>query len=87
MEKRAPKVYYVPERVGRNAILIFDAGYAGGDVHVYEYKESRSVKEIEEEMKAHLRVDKLSKEAEQDVVNTWIEKNFGLPMSWKLTPE
>lgn len=87
MDKREPKVYYLAERDDRKAILIFDAGHAGGDVHIYEHKESHSTKEIEKEMKAYLQVDKLSEEAMTNIVSMWVEKELGHSVSWKLTPE
>lgn len=87
MDKREPRVYYIPERDDRRAILVFDAGHAGGDVHVYEHKESRQANGIEAEVKVYLRVDELPREPETDAIRIWIEKEFGFPMSWKLVPE
>lgn len=87
MEKREPRVYYVQEREGRKAILVFDAGHAGGDVYVYEHKESNQTKDIEQEIMKYLHVDVLPKETKEEMVRIWVEKNFGTSMSWKLTPE
>ena len=87
MEKREAKVYYIPERENEKAIIIFDGGYAGGDVHIYEHKKSCSTEEIQEEIKAYLQTNKLPKEAKESIVSIWVEKNFGHLMSWKLTPE
>jgi len=81
MEKREPKVYYSAGREEKKAIVVFDAGHSGGDIHIYEHKESRSIKEIEEEMKSHLRVDKLSTEAKRSIVNMWVEREFGHSIS------
>lgn len=86
MEKREARVYYVQEREGRKAILVFDTGHAGGDVHIYEYKRSCSVKDIQEEIKTQFRVSTLSKAAQEAMVEMWIEKNIGFPISWKLIP-
>lgn len=86
MEKREPRVYYLAEREDRKAMLVFDAGHSGGDIHIYEHKETRPTKEIEEEIKAYLQVDKLSKEALENIVSMWVEKEFGHSMPWKLTP-
>jgi len=86
MEKREARVYYI-QREGKKAILVFDAGYAGGDVHIYEHKESCSAKEIEEEVRAYLQMNVPCKEASRAIVSIWVEKNFGHSMSWKLTPE
>jgi hypothetical protein len=85
MEKREPRVYYLAEREDKKAMLIFDAGYAGGDIHIYEHREMISSQEIEEEMKTHYRLDKLSKETLKEVVGLWIDKKYGHLMSWKLT--
>jgi len=87
MEKREARVYYVQEREDRKAILVFDAGHASGDVHIYEHKESCSTEDIQEEIKAHLQVDKLPKEDQSAIVSMWVEKKFGFQMIWKLTPE
>lgn len=40
MERRQPKVYHFAERENRKAILIFDAGHSGGDIYVYEHKDT-----------------------------------------------
>ena len=85
MERREPRVYYLAEREDRKAILVFDGGYVGGDIHIYEHKESRPTKEIEEEVKAYFKVDKLSSEVMKNIVGMWIEQNFGHSISWKLT--
>lgn len=53
-------------------MLIFDGGYAGRDVHIYEHKETRATKELKEEIKAYLRVKELSKE----FVRHWVEREF-----------
>jgi uroporphyrinogen-III decarboxylase len=84
MEKREARIYYIQEKEGQRAVLIFDAGHENGDVHVYEYVKSYSTEEIQEEVKRHLKVAKLSKGTELTALNTWIEKNYGFPMSWKL---
>ena len=47
MVRRVPRVYFCEKTQDRNAILIFDAGYDGGDVHIYEHKETQQAKEIE----------------------------------------
>ena len=87
MEKRTARVYYVQERIGQKALLVFDAGHAGGDIHIYEYKESQSTVDIMEEIKKQLQAEMLSREAQDAMVRMWIEKNHGFPMSWKLVPE
>lgn len=84
MTKREPRVYYSAEREDRKAILVFDAGYAGGDVHIYEHKETRLAKEIEDEVKANLKTDNLST---LNPVQVWVNQKFGHSMSWKLESE
>jgi len=84
MEKREPRVYYLAEREDRKAVLIFDGGYAGGDIHIYEHKESRETTELEEEMKQYYQNEELPKEVREELVALWIEKNLGYAMSWKL---
>lgn len=79
------RAHYLAERQDRKDMLIFDAGHASGDVHIYEYKESRSAKEIEEETKASLKVDKLPKM--MNPVWMWVNQKFGHSISWKLTSE
>jgi len=34
------RLYYFPEETGRKARLIFDGGYEGGFIHIYEQIES-----------------------------------------------
>jgi len=87
MQKREARIFYVAERAGRKAIIVFDAGHGGGDVHIYEHMRDCPTKEIQDEVKKYLRVDKLPDGTEQSTLNTWIEKNFGLPISYKLIPE
>lgn len=84
MEKREARVYYLQKREDRKAIIVFDAGHAGGDVHIYEHKESRSVDQIEEEVKAFLKVDHIST---LNPVWTWVDKKYGHSMSWRLVSE
>lgn len=87
MEKREPRVYYVQEREGRKAMLIFDAGHANGDVHIYEHIKSCSTKDILEEVKKYLKADDFPKGSEFTILTTWIDKNHGFPISWKLVSE
>jgi hypothetical protein len=87
MEKREARVFYVQEREGQKAMLIFDAGHANGEIYVYECVKSYSTKEIQEEVKKHLKVNNLVKGTEFTALSTWIEKNYGFPISWKLVSE
>jgi len=51
--EREPKLYWIemPKYTKQKDILIFDAGYRFGDIHIYEYKESIPIKEVEKEAK------------------------------------
>lgn len=46
MERREPRVYYFAEREDQKAILIFDAGHTGGDIYIYEHKETLPASEL-----------------------------------------
>lgn len=46
MEKRETRVYYFEEKVDRKAILVFDAGHEGGDIYIYEHKETLPASEL-----------------------------------------
>lgn len=83
MVRRERRVYWVKKPEEKD-LLIFDGGYSGGDIHVYEYKETVSSKKIEEEMKAHLKYDEFPEEAMKEIVRWWVEKNFGHTLSYDL---
>jgi len=69
MSEREARVFWV-KRTNQKDILVFDAGYEGGTLYIYEFKESVQAEEV---MKA-------SKNVEQ-----WIEKTYGMPtMAWKI---
>jgi hypothetical protein len=69
MSEREAKLYWV-KKVGGKDILIFDRGYKGGTLYVYEFKESFLVDDIQK--------------TEKDI-RSWIEKKFGTPTdAWKL---
>jgi len=87
MERREPRIFYVQEREGQKATLVFDAGHTNGDIHVYEHVKSCSTKDVQEEVKAYLKADDFLKGSEFTILSTWIEKNIGLPISWKLVSE
>jgi hypothetical protein len=84
-EQRSPKVYWVQKKQGEKDLLIFDGGHWSGDIHIYEYKESRPSKEIEKEVKLFLKTDEIPELMKDSMVRTWIEKNFGYPVEWYLT--
>ena len=46
MTKREAKVYYI-RKSDEPDILIFDAGYNKGDIHIYEKKETKKASELE----------------------------------------
>ena len=77
MTEREPRVYFVPEKKDRKAMIIFDAGYAGGDVHIYEHKESISTDEMGKELQ-------LSEWQLKELVNKWVDKKLGHSISYKL---
>ena len=83
---REPRVYHLPEKEDRKAMLVFDAGYAFGDIYVYEHKESIETKKLEEELKQIYAQDPLPETILSELVELWIEKKLGFPMSWKLIP-
>jgi hypothetical protein len=87
MERREARVFYIQGREGQKAMLVFDAGHANGDIHIYEHVKSFSTKDVLEEVKKYLNADGLPKGSEFTILSTWIEHNFGFPMIWKLTPE
>jgi len=80
MTKRVPKIYYIQEKQGQKALLIFDAGHDNGDIHIYEHRETISTALIEQQLKK----DNL----DTDGVRYWVEKTFRpVPETWKLVPE
>lgn len=50
---REPKIYYFPETQERRAVLIFDGGYEGGDIHIYEHKETLPDSELDAQIRKH----------------------------------
>jgi hypothetical protein len=62
-----------------------DGGYWGGDIHVYEYKESIPSKKIEEEIKSYYK-NNLPKELLNEITRLWVEKNHGNSLYWSLIP-
>ena len=87
MARRVPRVYFCEKTQDRNAILIFDAGYDGGDIHIYEHKETQQAKKIENEMKTHFKPHGIPEDFHKDVVQMWVEQKYGNSIVWKLTPE
>lgn len=77
---RKRRIYWVRKPKGEKDLLIFDGGYVGGDIHVYEFKESYSSKKIEEDMKA----EDMPMELIEEIVRLWVEKKYGVPMAWDL---
>ena len=84
MPQRARRVYWISKPQGKD-LIVFDGGYIGGDIHVYEYKESHSVKEIEESVRLRLGWNELPAEYAKEAVIRWIEQNLGHAMSWELS--
>lgn len=85
MSERKRRVYWV-RRLKEKDLLVFDGGYFGGDVHIYEFKESHSAKDIEEELKNRYKVATLPDVMTDESVNLWVEKKFGMPVTYDLKP-
>jgi len=73
-------LYWVRRPKGEKDLLIFDAGYEGGSIHIYEYRESIEVKEIQKQVEELLKY----KPPANQVVRLWIETKYGVPITWKL---
>jgi len=84
--KREPRVYYLPEKEGKKATLVFDAGYAFGDIHIYEHKETIDTEKLEEELKQIYGRSRLYEEEMTELVALWVEKKLGYALRWKLEP-
>ena len=69
---KAKRIYWVDEPLKGGRLLVFDGGYYGGDIHVYEYRESFDRKKVVAEMEKRLRGDERA-----DLVGSWVEKKFG----------
>ena len=74
------------------SLLIFDGGYYGGDVHVYEYKKTYPSKDIQEEMKAYYKNKLGAKWTElpdhmiPNIVRDWVGKKFGKALAFDINP-
>jgi hypothetical protein len=82
---RERRVYWIHKPEGEKDLLIFDAGYVGGDIHIYEFKESIPSENIEEEIKSYYQ-NNLPKEFLKEITRLWVEKNCGNSLYWNLTP-
>jgi len=85
--ERKATLYWVRQPKEKKDLQVFDVGYFEGKVYIYEYKTSYSLKEIEEEINAYYKGEKVSQELIKENVRLWIEKRFGYPMSWKVKLE
>lgn len=47
------KVYWFQKPQDEKDILIFDPGYIGGDIHIYEHKETMKAIKLDEQLKKH----------------------------------
>jgi len=77
-------VYWVDKPRKGEQLLVFDGGFYGGDIHVYEYRESFSHEEARAEVeKASGR--KLRGAQVPELVRIWVEKRFGhsIPLDLK----
>jgi len=50
---RPPNVYWFRKSLHKKDILIFDAGYANGTIHIYEHKETLDAEELENQLREH----------------------------------
>jgi len=50
MKKREARIYYIPEKEGKKAMLVFDAGYIDGDVHIYEHVKLIQLKKLSKKL-------------------------------------
>ncbi len=53
MEDRKAKVYWFQKPKDDRDILIFDPGYHGGDIHIYEHNETMNATRLEEQLKKY----------------------------------
>lgn len=85
--KRRRSIYYVSEREGKKALLIFDGGDDLGNIHVYELRESIPVCKVEEECKKILGLPESAHQSPEMIVPSWIEHKYGFPsMTFDITP-
>lgn len=77
MTEREPRVYYLPERQDRKAMIIFDGGYFGGDIHIYEHKETIATDDMQKELQ-------LPEYQLKELTTHWVEKKLGHAIYYKL---
>ena len=53
MNKREAKIYWFKKTPPEKGLLIFDAGYNYGDIHIYEHKETLKSTHLDELLKKH----------------------------------
>jgi len=83
---RVRRVYWVDRPEDQKDLLIFDGGYVGGDVHVYEYKETYPSKDIEEEMKEYYKTNDIPDTLMPEIVRDWVERKFGHSVAYDINP-
>ena len=81
--QRKSRIYWVKGKKDDKDLLIFDRGYNGGDVHIYELKDSFPQTKIEEYMKNYYQIDDLPTNIMSELVMNWVEKKFGSTMYWE----
>lgn len=84
MIPRVRRVYWIKGTKDRPNILVFDGGYAGGDIHIYEHKESVSSEEAEKVAKEYLGGEEIPEENLPEVGRYWVEKKFGHNVAYDL---
>lgn len=50
---RSPRVYWFQKSLRKKDILVFDAGYTNGTIHIYEHKETLDAEELENQLRKH----------------------------------
>ena len=70
--RRAKRIFWVYEPLRGGRLLVFDGGYYGGGIHVYEYRKSFDRKEVVAATERKLKQDERA-----DAVASWVEKKFG----------
>lgn len=82
---RERRVYWIKKQEGEKDLLVFDGGYFGGMIHIYEFKESVPSEKIAEESKAYFK-NKLPPKFQKEITRYWVENNLGNPQYWNLSP-
>jgi hypothetical protein len=74
--QRNRRIYWVEKPASGKPLLVFDGGYPGGDIHIYEYKESIPSDKAISEVETYLKHE-VAKEVMPDVIRLWVEQKMG----------